>query len=812
MNVEIKNNGNLGVFLCQCGQKIASAVDLAALESMVKKNQKVAHADTLPYPCMAPGLKNIKEAIREKDLDRVVIAGCEGRILTKKFEQELVDEGLEQGQVEMVNLRDHVAQVHDGDPEELAVKGSKLIHAAVAGLSVLDPSPKIQVSFDGPVMVLGGGIATYSVAQELLRRDIDAIIAVNTDEAEDEIRMLHEHYPGERQYHDRLTRIMDEVHSSPLIKKISVGDLETVMGRMGDYAITFASEDDKPPRVYQAGAIVAALDGQMLNQGSDFGHDGVRVVCQTEIEEYLWLHGPPDKRLVFWINDPETPERPWAHLASRTAFHIACYIRENAMGSQVGILYNENMAVPLSAGERKRCRELGIEWIAYDSSIRPTVQDGYITYTNPEDNIEYELVWDMLCLSPLRSTGAEAQKVARILGFDVVEGDFLERNPQMVRPEQVGQEEKFLAGSARTPCDLREALRQGRRAAARIAKIVDLARQGELYAPRMVCSVDSTKCIGCGLCNEICDCGGIEPFEGQGGNIPRRVDPMVCTGGGTCAAACPYHALTLQNNSSAQREAKAATLARLMAENEYMGWGCNWGGAAAADHAGLQGMTYDRRFHLLTVGCIGMLDPVILGRTFLEGGNGLLLVGCPPEECHHSYGLDHTWSRANIVKKLLSLCGIERERIALAHVDLSSPDEYVRTVESFVATMDRLGPIKRDEATLERIRAMYDALHNPRVRWVLGAGLRRPYETDYPSDQRNAMAYDKSLSDVLTEEYIRVRVMNLLKDTGEVLELKQITRALGEDQKKVIGCLKELSGEGMISRIFKDRTPFYTLQ
>ena len=207
----------------------------------------------------------------------------------------------------------------------------------------------------------------------------------------------------------------------------------------------------------------------------------------------------------------------------------------------------------------------------------------------------------------------------------------------------------------------------------------------------MVCTVDPDKCIGCGLCNEICDCGGIEPFEGTGGHIPRKVDPMVCTGGGTCAAACPYNALTLQNNTTQMREVRVAALAKALQAGDVLGFGCNWGGGAAADHAGLKGLRHDARFHLLTIGCIGQLDPVILGRAFLDGADSMLLVGCPPEECHHSYGLDHTWSRILLIKKLLTLSGLDRNRIALAHADMNDPEGYVRTVNSFMAKMDGAG-------------------------------------------------------------------------------------------------------------------------
>ena len=104
--------------------------------------------------------------------------------------------------------------------------------------------------------------------------------------------------------------------------------------------------------------------------------------------------------------------------------------------------------------------------------------------------------------------------------------------------------------------------------------------------------------------------------------------------------------------------------------------------------------SYNRRFYLLPVRCLGQIDPVVMGRAFLEGANGLLLIGCNPEECHHSYGIDHTWSRVWVLKKLLALCGLERDRIALAHSDITKPERFVDTVESFIKTMDALGPIQ----------------------------------------------------------------------------------------------------------------------
>ena len=68
--------------------------------------------------------------------------------------------------------------------------------------------------------------------------------------------------------------------------------------------------------MYEVGAVIAALDGQMLNQGSNFGHDGRSVICHTEAEELLWTLGPPEGEVVFWLNDYEAGHPEYSYLSS----------------------------------------------------------------------------------------------------------------------------------------------------------------------------------------------------------------------------------------------------------------------------------------------------------------------------------------------------------------------------------------------------------------------------------------------------------------------------------------------------------------
>ena len=137
--------------------------------------------------------------------------------------------------------------------------------------------------------------------------------------------------------------------------------------------------------------------------------------------------------------------------------------------------------------------------------------------------------WDKLILSPKRSLGVEATKVARVLGLECEEGKFLEVKQEKVRPEQVGREPLYLAGSAGYPCDLHEALRQGRRAASQTAEMARIKKESCTppgWSVRLTLRFASA--VDCVRKSVIA--GASRRLRVWGGD-PPHVDPMVCTGG-----------------------------------------------------------------------------------------------------------------------------------------------------------------------------------------------------------------------------------------------------------------------------------------
>jgi hypothetical protein len=195
-----------------------------------------------------------------------------------------------------------------------------------------------------------------------------------------------------------------------------------------------------------------------------------------------------------------------------------------------------------------------------------------------------------------------------------------------------------------------------------------------------------------------------------------------------------------------------------------------------------------------------------MARAFLEGAPGLILVGCLPEECHHSYGVDHAWTRVNAIKKLLSLSGFDRRRIALAHADLNHPEAFAATVNNFARTVAGLEPIQRSPENVARLQAMYALIKdNARIRHLISAGLRRPWEDTYRGDQRHALDYDRDFTLALTEEFLQQRLLNVFRQHRRPFRLKELVAELHEQESKLMEALRDMVYNGAVEMNHENR-------
>ena len=157
----------IGVFVCHCGANIASMVDVERVAEESAKLPEVAYAVDYMFTCSAPGQDQIRQAVKEHDLDGVVVAACSPRMHETTFRRTVKDAGLNPWMMEMANLREHCSWVHPGDREGATSKAKDLVASAVAKARLLSPQEEMQVPVTRRALVIGGGVAGIEAALEL---------------------------------------------------------------------------------------------------------------------------------------------------------------------------------------------------------------------------------------------------------------------------------------------------------------------------------------------------------------------------------------------------------------------------------------------------------------------------------------------------------------------------------------------------------------------------------------------------------------------------------------------------------------------
>ena len=157
----------IGVFVCDCGLNIAGTVDVPQLAEFAKTLPDVAVVMENRYTCADPGQSEIREAIAEHNLNRVVVAACSPKMHEPTFRKTCQDAGLNPFLFEMANIREMCSWCHPGNKQEATDKAKEIIRMAIAKSRLLAPLTFFQVPVTNKAMVIGGGVSGINAALDM---------------------------------------------------------------------------------------------------------------------------------------------------------------------------------------------------------------------------------------------------------------------------------------------------------------------------------------------------------------------------------------------------------------------------------------------------------------------------------------------------------------------------------------------------------------------------------------------------------------------------------------------------------------------
>jgi len=157
----------VGVYTCHCGINIGGVVDIDAVKDYAATLPNVVVSEEYKYFCSDPGQEMIQKDIKEKGLNRVVVAACSPRLHEPTFRRAVKEAGLNPYLFEFANIREHDSWVHQNEPEAATEKAKDLVRMAVAKARLLEPLISETVSVDNKALVIGGGVAGIQAALDL---------------------------------------------------------------------------------------------------------------------------------------------------------------------------------------------------------------------------------------------------------------------------------------------------------------------------------------------------------------------------------------------------------------------------------------------------------------------------------------------------------------------------------------------------------------------------------------------------------------------------------------------------------------------
>ncbi len=540
----------IGVFVCDCGSNIAGYLDVKELAEYAKTLPNVVFVRENLYTCSETGINEIKAAIKEQNLNRVVVASCTPRTHEPLFRGTCAEADLNPYLFEMVNIRDQCSWVHMQEREDGTNKAKDLIRMGVAKAALLQPQEDIQSEVDQRAMVLGGGISGMTAAMALANRGYEVTLVEKASELGGLLLKLDKLAPADIDAAELARQQAELVRSNPNIKVYCDTTVEEVQGYIGHFNVTVTTNGVQAR--FPAGIIIVATGADVLKPVGLFGYDGETVINQLELEQRFRSNTFNAKHVVMiQCAGARIEERKYcSRICCMVAIKNAIAIKERSPETSVHILYRDIQAYGVENEMLfQRAKELGVLFIKYDLARPPVVEADKVVVFHDLLGRELNLPRDLVVLSTPLIAGEDNEKISKLLRVSIDANKFFLEGHVKLKPLDFATDGIYLCGNAHYPATVREAVSQALGAASRAS--IPLSKGVMTVEPIVSTLVDEDACRGCGLCVALCPYGALEIVRTEKGR-KVRVIPVACKGCGVCAATCYQHALSVNSYTDEQ--------------------------------------------------------------------------------------------------------------------------------------------------------------------------------------------------------------------------------------------------------------------
>jgi heterodisulfide reductase subunit A len=543
----------VGVFLCHCGANIGRVVDVPSLVEYAYTLDHVVHAQEDLFSCSTDVARQIAGAIREKGINRVVVAACTPKTHEPLFRDTLREGGINQYYFEFANIREHCSWVHSREKEDATQKAKDLVRMSVARAAHLQPLQEFELPVDKRGLVVGGGLAGMTSALSLANQGFEVYLVEKERDLGGMARRIHYTLNG-MDVQAYVRDLIRKVYQHPFVHVYTDSTITEASGYVGNF-ITKVRSGGRVKEIPHGITIIATGAEEYKPTEYLYGEDE-RVFTLLELEEHI-ASGEPrvinSQSLVMiqCVGCRQEDRNYCSRVCCSNAVTCALKLKEINPRMDIYILYRDMRTYGFAEDYYREAANREVKFIRYEPDDKPrveAVEEGgqrilRITVTDPILGKQIAIDADSLALAAAVIPSATRNEIARLFKVTLNRDGFFQEAHVKLRPVDFAADGVFLCGMAHYPKHIPEAISQAYGAASRA---MTLLTQDSVTASGAVCEVNERGCISCGACISACTYGAIEFHDTRQGK-KARVNPVLCKGCGLCNAKCSTGAISLKH-------------------------------------------------------------------------------------------------------------------------------------------------------------------------------------------------------------------------------------------------------------------------
>ena len=538
----------IGVYICHCGINIAGVVNVEEVANYAGSLPNVAYATHCMFACSSDQQQEIKKAIEEHHLNRILVASCTPRTHEPLFRNTLRETGLNPYLFELANIREQDSWVHQSEPELATVKAKDLVRMSVSRLRLLQPLHEASYEVVQSALVIGGGLAGITAALSTAEQGFPVVLIERTAELGGNARTLYYTEDGANpaQY---LQELIAKIESNSLVTVYKETEVLSITGSCGSYTTTLAVQGET--RDIDHGVVFVATGGEEYKPTEYLYGEHPQIMTQKEFE--VLLATKPDevkglqKVVMIQCVGSREPEHLYcSRVCCTAAIKNSLKLKSINPATQISILYRDIRTFGLKESYYTKARKQGVRFFRFEREQKPEValQGDTLSISVFDQQLQavVALKADLLILSAAIRPREESKQLAEVTRLPLEEDGFFMEAHIKLRPLDFATEGFYLCGLAHGPKFANESIAQARGAVSRALTVLSkkiIETEGEIS------HVNELLCRGCGKCEDACPFNAISVVEREDGKQVARVKEALCKGCGQCAVVCPTGAASI---------------------------------------------------------------------------------------------------------------------------------------------------------------------------------------------------------------------------------------------------------------------------